>query len=101
MKIVQTTIITILLLFLTIFLAGGGHGTYIPAKLIYPFTMLIAEFKNEIGIVGILIAIIQIPTYALILNNKPNWKYYLLGIHCIAVIIGLYIGLATKNWTLS
>ena len=91
MKIVKTIIITFLLLFMTIILAGGGHGTYIPAKLLYPFTMLIAEFKNEIGIFGIILAIIQIPTYALILNKRPNWKYYLLGIHCIAVIIGLNI----------
>ncbi|MFI2742752.1 hypothetical protein ACG2LH_08435 [Zhouia sp. PK063] len=91
MKIVTTIIITILLLFLTIFLAGGGHGTYIPAKLIYPFTMLIAEFKHKIGIVGIILAVIQIPTYALILNKRPNLKYYLLGIHCIAVIIELII----------
>jgi len=95
MKIVITIIITVLLLLLTIFFAGGGHGTYLPAKLIYPFTMIIAGFKNQIGNVGIILAIVQIPTYALILNKKPNWKYYILGIHCIAIIIGLNINSET------
>ena len=47
--------------------------------------------KNEIGIIGIILAIVQIPTYALILNKKPNWKYYIIGIHCIAIIIVLNI----------
>lgn len=91
MKILITFIITILLLLLTIFFAGGGHGTYLPAKLIYPFTMIIAELKGEIGVVGIILAITQIPTYALILKKKPNWKYYFIGLHCVAVIIGLNI----------
>ncbi len=91
MKIVPTIIITVSLLLLTIFFAGGGHGNYIIAKLIYPFTMLIAEFTNEIEIIGIILTIIQIPIYAIILNKKPNWKYYMLGIHCIVVIIGLNI----------
>ena len=95
MKIVITILITVLLLLLTIFFAGGGHGSYLPAKLIYPFTMIIAEFKNEIGIVGMILAIAQIPTYALVLNKKSNWKYYILGIHCIAVIIGLNINNGT------
>lgn len=95
MKIVLTTIITTLLLLLTIFFAGGGHGTYLPAKLIYPFTMIIAGFKSEIGITGIILAIVQIPAYALTLIKKPNWKYYLLGIHCIAIIIGLNINNGT------
>ena len=95
MKIVITVIITVLFLLLTIFFAGGGHGIYLPAKLIYPFTMIIAEFKNEIGIIGIILAIVQIPTYTLILYKKPNWKYYVLGIHCVAIIIGLNINNGT------
>ncbi len=91
MKIILTIIITLFLLLLTVFVAGGGHGNYILAKLIYPFTMLLAEFKNEINIVGIALAIVQIPIYALILHKKPNWKYYILGIHCFAAILGLTI----------
>ena len=84
MKIIKILTITVLLLFLTIFFAGGGHGTYLPAKLIYPFTMLSA--KSEIGTVGLILAILQIPIYALILEKKPKWKYYLIGVHLLAII---------------
>lgn len=79
------------MLVLTVFFAGGGHGTYLPAKLFYPFTMIIAEYRNEIGIFGILLAVFQIPVYALIINRKPKWKYYILGIHLTAVLIALGI----------
>lgn len=91
MKTIQIFVITVLLLVLTVFFAGGGHGTYLPAKLIYPFTMIIAEFKNEIGIFGIILAVFQIPVYALIIKRKPKWKYYIAGIHFIAVLIALSI----------
>ena len=47
------------------------------------------------GIVGMILAIAQIPTYALVLNKKSNWKYYILGTNCIAVIIELNINNGT------
>ena len=89
MKIIKILTITVLLLILTIFFAGGGHGTYLPAKLIYPFTMLLA--KSEIGTVGLIIAVLQIPIYAIILEKKPKWKYYLISVHLLAIIFCLSI----------
>ena len=89
MKIIKILTITVLLLILTIFFAGGGHGTYLPAKLIYPFTMLLA--KSEIGTVGLILAVLQIPIYALILEKKPKWKFYLIGVHLLAIIFCLSI----------
>ena len=91
MKIVLKFITTILFLLLTIFSVGGGHESYLLAKLIYPYTMLIANCKNEIGIPGIILAIVQIPIYALILIKKPIWKYYVFGFHIIGIIINLNI----------
>ena len=87
MKIIWTLIITILSLFLVVSFAGGGHGTYLPAKLMYPFSMLAAEFEGQIGFGAIMLAIVQIPTYVLILNIKSNWKYCLIGIHLLAVLV--------------
>ena len=90
MKIVTTILITFILLVIVVFTMGGGHGTYLPAKVVYPFTMLIAILtKNGIGIIPTIIAIIQIPIYALILIKKPKWKFYLIGIHIISAIICL------------
>lgn len=87
MKIGRAVIITILLLVLTIFLMGGGHGTYVPAKLFYPFSMIIAGFTNKIGVLATILAIVQIPIYSLAVYKKPNLKYYIIGIHFIAIII--------------
>ncbi|WP_225312728.1 hypothetical protein, partial [Pseudotamlana haliotis] len=54
------------------------------------YTMIIAILsKNGIGIFPTILAIVQIPIYALIITKKPKWKYYLLGIHLISVIICL------------
>ncbi len=70
--------------------AGGGHGTYIPAKIIFPFTMLLANLNNEIGVIGLIIALIQIPIYSRILIAKPKWKYSVFGIHLFAIALCFY-----------
>jgi hypothetical protein len=45
-----------------IWAAGGGHGSYLPAKLLFPYTMLIAG--DSVGFLGMLLAIVQWPLYA-------------------------------------
>jgi hypothetical protein len=90
MKIGTTIFITLILLVIVVFSMGGGHGTFLLAKVIYPITMLIAILtKNGIGVLPTIIAIAQIPIYALIITKKPKWKYYLIGIHLILAIICL------------
>ncbi|WGH75755.1 hypothetical protein P8625_00915 [Tenacibaculum tangerinum] len=87
MKIGTTILITLILLVIVVFAMGGGHGTYLPAKVVYPFSMLIAILtKNGIGILSIIIAVVQVPIYALILTKKFKWKFYLVGVHLISVI---------------
>ncbi|WP_369764638.1 hypothetical protein [Flavobacterium sp. WC2429] len=86
----KTLIITFLCLLVTIMFAGGGHGTYIPAKIIFPFTMLLANLNNEIGLIGLIIAVIQIPIYSRILIAKPKWKYFVFGIHLFAIALCFY-----------
>jgi hypothetical protein len=88
MKIGITSFITIILLMIVVISMGGGHGTYLPAKVVYPITMIISILsKNGIGTFAIIIAIIQIPAYALVLNKKPKRIFYIIGIHIILVII--------------
>jgi len=86
MKIYKAIIITILVLVITIFSVGAGHGTYIIAKVVFPYTMIIAQLRNNIEIPGILIAIFQIPIYAYIANKKSKWTYVLIALHCLAII---------------
>jgi hypothetical protein len=54
----KTLIITFLCLLATIMFAGGGHGTYTPAKINFSFTMLLANLSNEISLIGFIIALI-------------------------------------------
>lgn len=91
MKVLNILIVTIILLVVTILSAGAGHGTFILAKILYPYTMLLALAQNEIGIITIILAAIEIPLYAYILNRKPSLKYYLLALHILAMIICLNI----------
>jgi len=90
MKIAKVLAITFLGLLIAIFFAGAGHGTYIPAKVIFPFTMLLVNLSNEINLLGIILAVIQIPIYSRILMNKPELKYLLIGIHLFAVVLCFY-----------
>jgi hypothetical protein len=86
----KTLLITFLCLLVTIMFAGGGHGTYFPAKIIFPFTMLLANLNNEIGLIGLIIALFQIPIYSRILMAKPKWKYFVFGIHLFAIALCFY-----------
>lgn len=86
-KIAITIVITFILLLIVILAMGGGHGTYVPAKVVYPYSMLISILiNNEIGTLSIIIAIIQVPIYSLFFVKKPKWKFYVIGIHAIAAI---------------
>ena len=90
MKIGITFLATIIILVIVVLSTGAGHGTFLLAKIVYPITMSIAILtRSPIGILPIIIAITQIPFYALILNKKPKWKYYLIGIHIILAIVCL------------
>jgi uncharacterized BrkB/YihY/UPF0761 family membrane protein len=89
-KAILTILLTLLILAFVTLSMGAGHGTNLFAKIFYPFTMIIAILsKNGIGILPTILAIVQIPIYALILTKKPKWKYYIIGTHLIAVIICL------------
>jgi hypothetical protein len=86
-KAAKTVIIIFLCFLISIIFAGGGHGTYIPAKIIFPFTMLLANLNHEISGIGIIIALIQIPIYSAILWHKPKWKFVVCGIHLLAIAL--------------
>lgn len=90
-KIAKTATITLLLLIFAVFFTGGGHGTYIPAQIIYPYTMILAKLQLEIGYFGFILILIEIPIYGYIIYNKPKWKYFALGIHIVAVLVSLLI----------
>lgn len=54
--------------------AGAGHGDYILATVLFPFTMLSAVFFNSITISFVWLAIVQFPVYGIVfgLANLRN-----------------------------
>ncbi|WP_156100744.1 hypothetical protein [Gillisia sp. Hel_I_29] len=88
-KTIIIVLATFLILAFVVLSMGGGHGIFWPAKLIYPYSMNIAVMNNQIGIFAIIIAIIQIPIYAILISRKIKWIYAILGIHIISAIICL------------
>jgi len=68
---------------------GGGHGFFWPAKIIYPYSMIISVLNNQIGILAIILAVIQVPIYGILICKKSKWNYIILGIHIISAIVCL------------
>lgn len=68
---------------------GGGHGIFWPAKVVYPYAMIISVLNNQIGLLAIIIAVVQIPIYGIIMTKKPKWSIIILGIHIVSAIICL------------
>ena len=96
-KVIKVTSATFLILLFVVLSMGGGHAYYLPAKLIYPYSMIIWIVNNQISLIAIIIAIIQIPIYITLISRKPIWKIIILIIHILSVIICL--NLTTETYT--
>ena len=78
--------LSILGMFVAVVAAGGGHGTYIPATVFFPYAMGIADLHEQIGVIPILMALLQFPIYGLALGsfNKKVVLILLLLTHSAA-----------------
>jgi len=91
-------LIEVILLIVCVFLAGGGHGTYIPMKIFFPYTMLSTINNTSISGAFIIIAIIQYPIYGIIVQYAKSEKLkrtrfaIISVIHIIAMILALILG---------
>lgn len=83
------SILTPLLLLIVIFLMGGGHGTYIPADVLFPFGMIGTVFQDEITTPFIILGFIQFPVYGYLLDRTKNnkLKYCIPIIHFVLMIV--------------
>jgi hypothetical protein len=74
---------------LSIGFAGAGHGTYLPAKLLFPYSMLLPSLRGN-AITGPLIAVatIQFPAYFLIIQGTRKYVWWVLAsIHFTLAIL--------------
>lgn len=69
--------------------AGAGHGTYVPAILLFPYSMLMASFAGATTPVLLALAVAQYPLYGLFLvttwNRKRHlsWWLSMVGLHTL------------------
>lgn len=76
-----------------LFSAGAGHGDYVLAKALFPYTMLSTAFTDTITIASLIIAIAQFPVYGVVLASGAQSSSFrtvvfaLLIIHLIAVLL--------------
>lgn len=84
---------TPLLMFVCVLMAGGGHGTYLPADVLFPYSMLFVKLiTRSITKPAMIGAAVQFPLYGIILiaavmAGKQRWTLkILLLIHVLAVL---------------
>jgi hypothetical protein len=68
--------------------AGSGHGTYLPAKCLFPYTMLSTRWTASITTPFIVVALLQFPVYGIILT-KANTKQKVAWALCVVAAIHL------------
>lgn len=72
---VASLIAALFCLLIALLFAGGGHGTYSPAKVLFPYTMISAVLFGAFTVPSVLLGIFQFPIYGLALGiaNKKGW----------------------------
>jgi len=52
--------------------AAGGHGSYLPAKVVIPLRMVIALASDFIGTAALLVGALQLPICGAVLGSGPT-----------------------------
>lgn len=82
-------------LFLAVVSAGSGHGDYLWARILFPYTMLLTLRFDTITGPLTWLAIVQFPSYGVVLGVANKYRrilpaaFGLLAIHIGAAIIAL------------
>jgi len=61
----------IVALVIVLAVAAGGHGSYAPAMVLFPYSMIAANLLNRITSPLVLLALIQYPIYGVLLTVAP------------------------------
>ncbi len=89
------TILTPLLIVVSIFLAGGGHGFYEPIIFLFPFSAISFIWFNKINFSFITMALLQYPIYGITIDSfRKKIKFislYLFFLHLTIALIAYAI----------
>jgi hypothetical protein len=69
--------------------AAGGHGTYVPAALLFPFSTILATRFGSFTPVAVAVALAQFPVYGLLASRwrRSSLTFCLAGVHIVAIAL--------------
>ena len=82
------TVVGVLALAFCVFAAGAGHGSYLPAKILFPLTMLSTLVFNRITAVFAIVAVVQFPLYGVVLATGRSRGR---GVRTLVVLTALHL----------
>ncbi len=83
--------INLICILLSIVSIGGGHGTDIAVKTIFPFAMIVVNIYDNINLLVYFLTLIQIPIYAFVYYKRVKYFKLILALHILAVIFVFYM----------
>ena len=99
---ITLTLLAIPLLCIAVFFMAGGHGTYKPAILLFPFGLLGVLLSDTITLPFIIAAIIQYPVYGFIIDKAKasnKIQFIIPALLIIHIVLALaIIKFAGENW---
>jgi hypothetical protein len=84
------TIVGVLAVAATTLAAGAGHGTYFPAKVLFPYSMLLTSLTDTITPTLLGVAAAQWPLYGYIVSGRRSRWPFVAAMHSIAVVASLF-----------
>ncbi|MCX8523640.1 hypothetical protein OF897_06860 [Chryseobacterium formosus] len=87
-------IITIPLIFICIFFAGGGHGTYTPIAAVFPLGFIGIFLDNErIATLFYIFAVLQFPIFGYVIDKYGLKKAlpFIILVHSLLVVIAFLL----------
>jgi hypothetical protein len=70
---------------------GAGHGSYVAARVLFPFSMLFTRLEGSIGTVAMTVGLLQFPLYGALIGRAAALRtyqisYMLMAVHLVAVL---------------
>lgn len=79
--------------------AGAGHGDYVLAMFLFPYSMLLSTFTQYLTTPLILLAIAQFPVYGIVLGlaNRKGWIGLGVGVLIVAHMVAALAALSLRD----
>jgi hypothetical protein len=77
--------------------AGAGHGTYVPAEILFPYTMLSTAFLGRVTAAFAIVALVQFPLYGALVGSVRSSR---LRLRAVAILVAIHVAVALCSMVL-